>query len=455
MEETTQEITTQELSITEVITEVNTEVNEAQSEEQFNLAADYFDPEKQDEKLWQDRTGLNYDTLCGAIETIIFMSDRPVPLLKIKKMIDEAMPLNVLHDSIVKLQAEYEAAHHGLRLQEVAEGYQFRTKATYSKYVQDLFKVNALVLTPSVLEVLAIIAYKQPVSRPDIDKVRGVDSAHLIRTLMEKHLVKIVGRSEDVGHPSMYGTTQEFLEVFNLASIEALPPEHELKDLAKSSEVGKIADIRQICSEGDKKRFMFDELAELDQLSESIKHVVSETDFTRNLVSEEKKRVDGLNPDVKTAFEILEEYIERQRIIEQNRQSITSEGLNVVAGPKVVVDLTAGPFNAPLAEEDDFQMIDLDTGLPIAAEPEKEELLFKEDERDLAQALDRAFFELTGEKLPESKDADFNLEEANTFFEEDKLDALTETMVDQGKALDLDLEFLKEKNPETDVNQES
>ncbi|MEK6625522.1 MAG: SMC-Scp complex subunit ScpB, partial [Bdellovibrionota bacterium] len=209
------------------------------------------------------------------------------------------MPLNVLHEALLKLQAGYEATHHGLRLQEVAEGYQFRTKATYSKYVQDLFKVNALVLTPSVLEVLAIIAYKQPVSKPEIDKIRGVDSAHLIRTLMEKHLVKIVGRSEDLGHPSLYGTTHEFLEVFNLSTLESLPPEHELTDLAKSSDVGKIADIRQICSGGDKKRFVFDELAELDQLSESIKNIVSETDFTRNLASEEKKRIAGQNPEVK------------------------------------------------------------------------------------------------------------------------------------------------------------
>ncbi len=427
-------------------------VSTENTEGEFNLATDYFDSAKQEEQLWQARTGLNYDTLCGAIETIIFMSDRPVPLLKIKKMLDEDMPLNVLHEALLKLQAGYEATHHGLRLQEVAEGYQFRTKATYSKYVQDLFKVNALVLTPSVLEVLAIIAYKQPVSKPEIDKIRGVDSAHLIRTLMEKHLVKIVGRSEDLGHPSLYGTTHEFLEVFNLSTLESLPPEHELTDLAKSSDVGKIADIRQICSGGDKKRFVFDELAELDQLSESIKNIVSETDFTRNLASEEKKRIAGQNPEVKSAFEILEEYIERQRVIEQNRKSLSSESLGVVEVPKVVNDLTAGPFNAPTVAEDDFQMIDLDTGLPVedvapAVSPcqEKEDLLFKNEEKDLAEALDRAFFELTGNKLPSNEDADFNLVEAQNFFDEteEKFDKVTAHVVDKAKSLDLDLEFLK------------
>lgn len=436
-------------------------VDSEKTVEKFDLTSEFFDPAKQEEQLWQARTGLNYDTLCAAIETIIFMSDRPVPLLKIKKMLDEDMPLHVLHNSILKLQTEYEAHHHGLRLQEVAEGYQFRTKATYSKYVQDLFKVNALVLTPSVLEVLAIIAYKQPVSKPEIDKIRGVDSAHLVRTLMEKHLVKIVGRSEDVGHPSLYGTTQEFLEVFNLSNLESLPPEHELNDLAKSSDVGKISDIRQICSEGDKKRFVFDELAELDQLSDSIKNIVSETDFTRNLISEEKKRVDGQNAEVKTAFEILEEYIEKQRIIEQNRKSLSSESLSLADGPKVVNDLTAGPFNAPLAVEDDFQMIDLDTGLPIEnGQTDKEEMLFKNEEKDLADALDRAFFELTGEKLPANDEADFNLVEAQHFFDEteEKIDAVTAEVVEKAKSLDLDLEFLKntpQEGPESEANQES
>ena len=106
-----------------------------------------------DELLWQARTGLNPDTLCGAIETIIFMSDKPVSIQKIKALIDEDMPLKIIHVALQRLQAEYEEKHHGLRLLEVAEGYQYRTKATYSKYVQDIFKINSLVLSPTALEV--------------------------------------------------------------------------------------------------------------------------------------------------------------------------------------------------------------------------------------------------------------------------------------------------------------
>src|SRR5690606_19713831 len=99
--------------------------------EEFSLDLDYFNEKEQEDKLWQARTGLNAETLCGAIETIIFMSDKPISILKIKNYIDADLPLRVVHESIARLQKEYETKHHGIRLQEVAQGYQFRTKATY------------------------------------------------------------------------------------------------------------------------------------------------------------------------------------------------------------------------------------------------------------------------------------------------------------------------------------
>jgi segregation and condensation protein B len=173
-------------------------------QEMLELEVEYLDDEKQEDNLWQARTGLDFDTLCGAIETVIFMSDKPVALNKIKALIDEDMPLRVIHESIIRLQEEYEVRHHGLRLVVVADGYQFRTKATYSKYVQDLFKVNSLVLSPTALEVLAIIAYKQPAAKTEVDKIRGVDSGHIVRGLIDKRLVRVVGRSDEMGRPVLY-----------------------------------------------------------------------------------------------------------------------------------------------------------------------------------------------------------------------------------------------------------
>lgn len=423
------------------------------------------------ELLWQARTGLNSDTLCGAIETIIFMSDRPVSITKIKSLIDEDMPLKVIHEALLRLQAEYEEKHHGIRLLEVAEGYQYRTKATYSKYVQDIFKVNSLVLSPTALEVLAIIAYKQPCSKVEVDKIRGVDSGHIVRALMDKRLVRVTGRSDELGRPVLYGTTPEFLEVFNLADLSQLPPEHELDEMSRATNVGKIADIKTLVHDGDKAKFKFDEIEELDQLSEAIKNISSETDFTASLKVEEKKRLTEEGIVVKSAFDLLEEFVNKRLISDQNKKAFESNLTTNVIEPKIIDDLEAGPFNVPLLDDEEFQMIDLDTGLPIdesetevieALEEDffgfneadsNEEILdldFDKEESEeeaLSKALDAAFENLTGEKLV---DSDFN--EGEEIEEKShKLHDLTQDMILKAQELDLDLSFMNEEES-SDLN---
>ncbi len=370
--------------------------------EDFHLELEYFDPEKQEDILWQEKTGLNEDTLCGAIETLVFMSERPMSLSKIKSHIDEEIPLRVLHSAISRLQKEYEEKHHGIRLLEVAEGFQFRTKATYARYVQDLFKVTSLELTPSALEVLAILAYRQPISKMEVEKIRGVDSSHLIRGLIDKKLVRIVGRSEDVGRPVLYGTSPEFLEVFNLPNLEALPPEHELQELSKSS-IGKISDIKTLVHTGDKNFFVYDEIEELDILGQSIKEVGVETHFLESLRLEDKKKQDGKAEDALSAFDLLETFIQRDQIVKENKKAAESQLFAIGEDfPTIISDLNNGPFNTPDLEDDDFEMIDLDTNLPIENEGLEEvsqELLLKQafdqeleemefDEEDLDQKLE-------------------------------------------------------------------
>lgn len=477
---------------------------------EFELELAHFDPEKQEDQIWKARTGLNEDTLCGAIETIVFMSDRPVALQKIKNMIDEDLPLRVLHTAIARLQEEYEKKHHGLRLAEVAEGYQFRTKATYAKYVQDLFKVNKLELSPTALEVLAIIAYKQPVAKTEVEKIRGVDSSHIVRALMDKRLVKVAGRSDDVGRPVLYATTPEFLEVFNLPDLGALPPEHELESMVEDG-IGKIEDIKGIVSLGDKERFVFDEIDELDQLAETIKSINPETDFTLSLKVEDKKRTSSEGEVVKTAFDLLEEFVNNKQISTENLAASASEMISAFIDPTVISDLEAGPFNVPSDDDEDFQMIDLDTGEAIEFDEDlleeeleageldvvvdleedleeaegdlmelashEEELIAEptiEDENDykdefeveseevisllgdtdeeaenLSRALDEAFERLTGEKLLDEEG------EAFKAADEDDLEELERRLSDMGddaakaaEDLDLDLSWLKSNNNE-------
>lgn len=422
-----------------------------------------------EELLWQARTGLNPDTLCGAIETIIFMNDRPVSILKIKALIDEDMPLKVIHEALQRLQAEYESKHHGIRLLEVAEGYQFRTKATYSKYVQDIFKINSLVLSPTALEVLAIIAYKQPVSKTEVDKIRGVDSGHIVRALMDKRLVKVAGRSDELGRPVLYATTAEFLEVFNLADLSALPPEHELESMSLP-QVGKIGDIKTLVHTGDKEKFKFDEIHELDELSEAIKNIASDTEFTASLKVEEKKRISEEGVEVKSAFDLLEEFVNKRLAVEQNKNAVNSQLMGTPFDAKVVEDLEAGPHNAPLLDED-FEMIDLDTGLPVdlSAESEEDELTELDENGDvivhtadgeefdyyidlefdteeteeeaLSKALDAAFENLTGEKLND----EFSVELQDELdLHNENLDNKTDEVIERAQDLDLDLSFLKD-----------
>lgn len=403
---------------------------------EFVLDLNHYDEKEQEDMLWQARTGLNADTLCGAIETIIFMSDRPISIQKIKAQIDNELPLRVIHESLQKLQAGYEEKFHGIRLVEVAEGYQFRTKATYSKFVQNLFKINSLVLTPTALEVLAIVAYKQPVSKNDVEKIRGVDSSHIIRALMDKRLVKISGRSEEIGRPSLFSTTEEFLEVFNLADISALPPEYELEEMATKNTIGSIADIKSVVFKSDNlAKFSADETDELEKLSNDINMIAADTNFTSLLKTEEKKKIDGGTSVRKSAFDILEDFVNREESLRQTKAAAESNTImNVVEAKVVDLSIEGVIHNAPEVDEE-FEAL---RAADIAeVEAEEHENLQNEAE-ELSKALDFAFEQLTGEKLEEGEmdfDVDSNI---------DNLDLSIDEAILKGKDFDLDLAFLNE-----------
>lgn len=417
-----------------------TEISEVEEKlEDFSLDVSHYDEKEQEDMLWQARTGLNENTLCGAIETIIFMSDRPISIQKIKAQIDNELPLRVIHESLSKLQAGYEEKFHGIRLVEVAEGYQFRTKATYSKFVQNLFKVNSLVLTPTALEVLAIIAYKQPVSKNEVEKIRGVDSSHIIRALMDKRLVKITGRSEELGKPSLFGTTEEFLEVFNLADISGLPPEYELEEMATKNTIGTIADIKSVVFRSDNlKKFSADETDELEKLSDDIGQIAAETSFTALLKSEEKRKTDGEVTIRKSAFDILEDFVNREESLRQNIAAIASETLmNIVEAKVVDISQEGVIFNAPEIDEE-FEALRAEEIAQVEEENLEAEAL------ELEKALDLAFMQLTGEKLSD-EEMDFDVDG-----DINNLDLSIDEAITKGKDFGLDLAFLNEVSVASD-----
>lgn len=176
--------------------------------------------------------------LRAAIEAVLFMNHKPVSLARLQELISPETDLEEYRSAISNLQTTFFGEERGIELVEVANGWQFRTKMEQKDLIRRMYQVQPLKLTNAMLEVLAITAYNQPVTREQIDKVRGVDSSHLLRMLLDKKMLRIAGKSEDLGKPMLYGTTKEFLELFGLRDLSSLPSLRELEEMLPSNEVG-------------------------------------------------------------------------------------------------------------------------------------------------------------------------------------------------------------------------
>lgn len=173
------------------------------------------------------------EKLIAIIESLIFASDKPLK----KKYIEQVMSIIDLGDLKIdtllqELKENYNPEIRGVELVEVAEGWQFRTKPQLAEWIKRLNTVKPSKLSAPALESLAIIAYRQPITRAEIEYIRGVDSGAVLKTLIDRRLIKIVGKKELPGRPLVYGTTQEFLEVFSLKDISALPNLQDIKQMS-------------------------------------------------------------------------------------------------------------------------------------------------------------------------------------------------------------------------------
>ena len=169
------------------------------------------------------------DDLKAGLEAVLFTQDEPMTLAKLKDLFPEAKPEEI-KEGLAGLKAEYDATGRAFSLEEIAGGYQMLTRPRHADIIAKLKKAKAeRKLSAAALETLAIIAYKQPIKRVDVEAIRGAASGDLIRALMERNLVKIAGRDEIPGSPLIYGTTKEFLDTFGIHSIEDLPRPEEVK----------------------------------------------------------------------------------------------------------------------------------------------------------------------------------------------------------------------------------
>lgn len=168
-------------------------------------------------------------TVESVIEAILFASDEPLTDSRIGNIVETTG--KQVRQSIKALNERYESNNHAFRIEQIAGGYQMLTLSGYNHWLKKMLRARSdTKLSPAALETLAIIAYKQPIIRADIEAIRGVAVGEVIRSLMYKGLVKIVGRAEVLGRPMLYGTTKKFLEIFGLNSLKDLPKVEELKN---------------------------------------------------------------------------------------------------------------------------------------------------------------------------------------------------------------------------------
>jgi segregation and condensation protein B len=170
---------------------------------------------------------MNKEEIKKIAEVLIFVSDKPVTQQTLVSVLEENPGL--LKEVIAELREEYESMDKGFKLIEIADGWQFVTDPKYGPWLKKLYKKQVNKLSMPALETLAIIAYKQPVTKHDVERIRGVNVDGVLKNLLEKGLLKICGRKETVGRPFTYGTTKEFLEYFGLGKIEDLPMRQELQ----------------------------------------------------------------------------------------------------------------------------------------------------------------------------------------------------------------------------------
>lgn len=255
------------------------------------------------------------------IESLLFVSDKPLLNREIKAVIKDELPENVkLEDIMEELQQEYVQFDRAFELKFVADGWTFATKPEYSNWIRILLKEKTILkLSPSAMEVLAIVAYKQPITRSEIENVRGVDSSGVIDTLTDRKFIKIVGRKETLGRPLLYGTTQEFLRHFGLSHLSDLPVIENAKDVLPDRE----EDIQELSFENQQDNFKQNDNVVNEEKAEINENFIDENaaDIEDNNTVEQENINLQQNADVQSNKDIEDKVVVQQDI--GNKQNNT------------------------------------------------------------------------------------------------------------------------------------
>jgi segregation and condensation protein B len=251
---------------------------------------------------------IEYNEIKRIVEALIFASDSPVAENRIKSIVEE-LSISKIQKIVEELNADYEAHQNAFQIARIGGGYLFVTKPQFSKYIKKFFKGRSKSrLSRAALESLAIVAFKQPISRPEIDAIRGVNSDGVVRNLLERNLIYISGRSENLGRPLLYSTTPEFLQYVGVNDISDLPKPKEIEDLLGSSQ----EELPFVSDEIDEK--ITEEISTLDQGNEDEVIVEASNNGdgerndvdTSNIIEADEINSEGSGKDVEEQNEKIE-----------------------------------------------------------------------------------------------------------------------------------------------------
>jgi len=194
---------------------------------------------------------MSENNLRSAIEAMLFASEKPLTIEQLRTGLDN-LDAAMVRSIIEELKTEYEQANRGIRVVEIAGGFQMVTSANFAPFLKKLYKGrNAEKLSKPALETLAIIAYKQPITKMEIELLRNVNIDGVISSLADKNLIRIAGRKKAPGRPFVFGTTRQFLEHFGLKSLEELPKMEDFTKLAQAQEAENPENEVELTEESD------------------------------------------------------------------------------------------------------------------------------------------------------------------------------------------------------------
>ncbi|MCM2279582.1 MAG: SMC-Scp complex subunit ScpB [Oligoflexia bacterium] len=287
----------------------------------------------------------------SCLETLLFLSDKPISVEKLRSHIGEDFPLPLYQESVTNLRDRYARPHHGFELVEVAGGLQFRTKPGRAALARKLAKVQIQRLSGGAMESLAIIAYRQPIMKEEIDKIRGVDSSYFIRLLMDRKLIEISGRSELPGRPMLYSTTKEFLEVFNLKDLSAMPSLREIEQMIPSSQSAnpededpRVKEMRRLVSQmkSDTSTSLIYDHREDEKILQEIRERVNAIPTSTPTLEEQKAQEKAAKEAALQALKAAEE----AKLQPELPAALPSE-LPSAEGPEMPPELLASPGEGP------------------------------------------------------------------------------------------------------------